>query len=340
MDYNLSQKELEALRKAHRATRDRRLADRIKVVYDLGRGKSAESIADYLMMDETTVRNYFAIYKEKGINGLLVLHHAGRTPYLTADQKEQLTRFLDENILTSTKEVIAYIHQTFGVRYKRSGVTKLLHELGFSYKKPKKIPGKANRQLQEEFIAEYHLLRKNAYKDDVFLFMDGCHPMFNSIAASGWIRKGKDKELKSNTGRQRLNINGAFDIKTMSWVVDLPQSVNAQSTITLFKKMELIYTSSRKIYVIADNARYYRSKLVSEYLAGSKIELIFLPAYSPNLNLIERFWKFFKKKVLNNRYYETYEMFVKSCQCFFRQRKRHEGELRTLMTENFQLFES
>lgn len=126
----------------------------------------------------------------------------------------------------------------------------------------------------------------------------------------------------------------------MSWVVDLPQSVNAQSTITLFKKMELIYTSSRKIYVIADNARYYRSKLVSEYLAGSKIELIFLPAYSPNLNLIERFWKFFKKKVLNNRYYETYEMFVKSCQCFFRQRKRHEGELRTLMTENFQLFES
>ena len=81
MDYNLSQKELEFLRKAHRAARDRHLADRIKVVYDLGRGKSAESIADYLMMDETTVRNYFAIYKEKGINGLLVLHHVGRTPY-------------------------------------------------------------------------------------------------------------------------------------------------------------------------------------------------------------------------------------------------------------------
>ncbi len=139
--------------------------------------------------------------------------------------------------------------------------------------------------------------------------------MFNSIAAGGWIRIGKDKELKFTAGR--LNINGAFDIKTMSWGVDLPQSVNAQSTITLFEKMELIYISSRKIYVIADNARCYGSKLVSEYLTGSKFELIFLLAYSPKLNLTERLLNFFKKKVLNNQYYETYDTFVKLCKCFF-----------------------
>ena len=168
--------------------------------------------------------------------------------------------------------------------------------------------------------------------------LSACHPMFNSIPAYGWIRTGHDKELKSNTGRQRLNINGAIDIETMQWADDLPDSVNAQSTIRLFKKLEKEYPQAQKIRIFADNARYYRSKLVTKYLAGSKIKLIFLPAYSPNLNLIERFWKFFKKKVLNNQYYETYNKFVHACKCFFRQGKRHDPELRTLLTENFQMF--
>ena len=173
-------------------------------------------------------------------------------------------------------------------------MVKLLHSLGFSYKKPKLIPGNADCQAQQQFIETYQQLRKTTGKNVPILFMDGCHPTFNSIAGYGWIRKGKDKELKSNTGRQRLNIK--------------------------------------------DNARYYRSKMVRGYLARSKIELIFLPAYSPNLNLIERFWKYFKKKVLNNQYYSTFEQFVYACKCFFLQRKRHNDEQRTLLTENFQLF--
>ncbi|MBE7547044.1 MAG: transposase [Planctomycetia bacterium] len=59
------------------------------------------------------------------------------------------------------------------------------------------------------------------------------------------------------------------------------------------------------IYIISDNAKYYRSKLVKEYLANSRIKIKFLPSYSPNLNLIERLWKFFRKKILYNKYYDT-----------------------------------
>lgn len=338
MDYKLSADELAELWNAHRATRDRRLADRIKVVYDLGRGLKPEDVANFLMLDEKTVRQYFKTYKEKGIEGLLRTAYIGSESRLTPEQKAELTQYLDENLIQTTKEVIDHVYKTYKVRYSRSGMTKLLHELGFSYKKPKRIPGKANRQAQEEFIEKYRKLRENAGENDPVLFMDGCHPMFNSIASCGWIRKGSDKELKANTGRQRLNINGAIDIKTLKWSVDLPDSVNAQSTIALFKKLEQKYPLANKIHVIADNALYYRSKLVSNYVAGSKIELVFLPAYSPNLNLIERFWKFFKKKVLNNQYYETYDKFIHACKCFFRQRNRHTEELRTLLAENFQLF--
>ena len=74
-----------------------------------------------------------------------------------------------------------------------------------------------------------------------------------------------------------------------------------------------------------------------ESVEGTKIKLIFLPPYSPNLNLIERYWKFFRKKVQNNRYYETFEEFKKACKSFFRKRKKYFPELQTLLAENFHI---
>ena len=91
------------------------------------------------------------------------------------------------------------------------------------------------------------------------------------------------------------------------------------------------------IYIIVDNARYYHSRLLKEYAEGTKIKLIFLPPYSPNLNLIERYWKFFKKKILNNQYYETFEEFKQACKSFFRKRKKYLPELQTLLSENFHI---
>ena len=74
-----------------------------------------------------------------------------------------------------------------------------------------------------------------------------------------------------------------------------------------------------------------------EYLEHSRIEILYLPPYSPNLNLIERLWKFFKKKVLYNQYYEKFEQFRKSCLDFFKKKnlRKYRKELETLLTDNF-----
>jgi transposase len=94
---------------------------------------------------------------------------------------------------------------------------------------------------------------------------------------------------------------------------------------------------ARRIYVIVDNARYDRNRWLKKRLWGTKIKLIFLPPYSPNLNLIERYWKLFKKVAMNNHYYETFEEFRQACEDFFRNAKKHLPQLRTLLTENFHL---
>ena len=216
------------------------------------------------------------------------------------------------------KVVIAHIDKQYGVHYSVSGVTDLLHRLGFSYKKPTHVPGKQNPVRQQAFIEEYEQIKMDKGKNDPIYFADATHPQHNSIPSYGWIKKGQKKELKANCGRQRLNINGAINIETLEPTTGFYDTINADLTIDLFSKIEAKHPNAKTIYIIVDNARYYRSRLLKEYTEGTKIKLIFFPPYSPNLNLIERYWKFFKKKVLNNCYYETFGEFKRACQSCFR----------------------
>ncbi|MDR3108827.1 MAG: transposase [Planctomycetaceae bacterium] len=107
----------------------------------------------------------------------------------------------------------------------------------------------------------------------------------------------------------------------------------------MLQKLERLYPLAEKIHVILDNARYYHSKEVRDWLARHKnIKLPFLPGYIPNLNLIERLWKFFNEKVRNNRYDDTFSKFTEACKSFFRCRKKWTEELRTRITQNFHQF--
>ncbi|WP_197705424.1 IS630 family transposase [Candidatus Kuenenia stuttgartiensis] len=186
-------------------------------------------------------------------------------------------------------------------------------------------------------MENYKQLKEEKAPGDKILFMDGVHPQHNSTSAYCWIEKGKKKEIPSNTGRKRINLNGAIDIETFEVTIREDESINAQSTIKLFHEIESRYAQAGTIYIISDNAKYYRSKLVKEYLANSRIKIKFLPSYSPNLNLIERLWKFFRKKILYNKYYDTYEKFKNKCLSFFKNINEYTDELSTLLTENFQI---
>ena len=95
------------------------------------------------------------------------------------------------------------------------------------------------------------------------------------------------------------------------------QTLNAESTIRFFQKIEAAYPCKRRVHVFCDNAPYYRNKAVSQYLATSKIALHFLPPYSPNLNPIERLWKWMKERVIYNTYYEHFEDFKAAVIGFF-----------------------
>lgn len=327
------------LKRVHKQERYRRCADRIKAVLLIDSGLSFEKVSEYLLLDDQTIRNYIDRYKRNGIDGLLNDNYAGSTARLSKEQEEQLKENIKQNAYGSAKEIVDYVKKTFNAVYTPKGMVDVLKRLGFVYKKTTKIPGKSDREKQEEFIEEYKQLKAKKSAEDKILFMDGVHPQHNSKSAYCWIERGRKKELKSNTGRKRVNINGALDAECCEVVIREDESINAQSTIKLLQAIESRYDKAGNIYIIADNARYYHAKLVKQYLKGSRIKIKYLPSYSPNLNLIERLWKFFYKKTLYNKYYETYEEFKDKCLCFFKDIGKYKGELRTLLTDNFQLFQ-
>jgi len=336
--FELTSQEVQSLRTVHRGCREKRLADRIKAIVLLGAGWTVAATAKVLLLDEDTVHKYLQLYQQGGVERLLTMHYQGSQANLNPKQLEVLDKHLMENIYIRAKDIVAYVEEVFGVIYTVQGMTDLLKRLGYVYKKPKLVPGKhQDVETQLAFVESYEKLKQSKDKDDPIYFMDGVHPQHNPVAAYGWIKRGVDKTIESNTGRNRVNINGAIDISCFNVVVEFDERVNAQSTIALFKKIEAKHRKANIIYIYCDNARYYHSRLVQEFLKTSRIVMIFLPPYSPNLNLIERLWKYFRKEILYNEYYEKFSDFQAACQNFFAGIKEHKKALRSLLTENFQI---
>jgi len=336
--FELTQEQISELKIKHRLLKDKKAADRIKAIYLLGTGWTQEKVCEALMLDEGTLRHYVRRYREGGIKGLISNHYFGGQGKLSKDEELLLDQHLEQTLYLDAKSVAAYIWKTFGEKYSVRGATELLKRLGYVYKKPKIIPGKANSEAQKEFLERYDVLKNDLNPGDKILFMDGVHPQHNTIASYGWIKKGREKEIKTNTGRQRLNINGALDIVACKVTVTYEETLNAITVLSLFKKLRKVYKNAGKLYIICDNAGYYKTEDVQKKAKKLNIELVFLPAYSPNLNLIERFWKFFKKKILYNQYYEKFSDFKNVVEDFFNGgMKKYKSELKTLLTENFQI---
>jgi len=325
------------LRIAHRQTKNKRKAYRINALLLLGLGWTYVDVSKVLLLDEETLRNYVKRYTTGGLKKLLKDKHSGSLARLSHIEIKEVSEHLEEKLYSTVEEIVAYVNKNYKIDYTVSGMTDLLNLAGFVYKKTKIIPGKADAEKQREFIKTYEELKEAKAPEDPIYFCDGVHPTHNTESHYAWIKKGKDKEIRSNTGRQRLNINGAIDIETKEVVARYDDSLNAQSTVALLKSIETKHPLSSHIYVIVDNARYYKCRVVSDYLVNSKIRLMFLPPYSPNLNLIERLWKFFRKKVTKGKYYEKFAEFKSECERFFKDLKRYRRELDSLLTENFQI---
>lgn len=310
MNIELTTEEKYELKQRHRKTKDRHDADKIKAVLMFSDGYTASEIAGILLLDDDTIRAWISSYEKAGtVDSWLEKNYLAYHGKLSEKEGAKVEAYVAENVISDSKQVKEFIWKSFAKKYSLSGTTKLLKRLGFVYKKTTLIPSKYDAVRQVQFKTAYEVLEQTLGSDELILFVDGVHPQHNTTCTSAWIKKGETKEIKSNTGRKRVNWNGAYDPLSQDVLLHESETINADTVLEMLKKIERAYPEKEKIHIILDNAPYYRNAKVTEYLKTSPIEFRFLPPYSPNLNLIERLWKFMRKKVINDKYYEKFKEF-------------------------------
>lgn len=170
------------------------------------------------------------------------------------------------------------------------------------------------------------------------VFADAVHFLHNVHPGSLWARRGQRPALCANAGRARYSVLGGYSAVSGQYAgVATVGMVNALTVCQWIDALEAAFPEAERITVYVDNARYFHARLVKAYLIGKRVRFVYLPPYSPNLNLIERLWKFCKKTVLC-RFYQTFSQFTEAIETFFANLSHYREELASLMTENFQLF--
>ncbi len=200
------------------------------------------------------------------------------------------------------------------------------------------MPCKADEAAQREFIAEFETLQATMAADQVHYFIDAVHPTLNSEAGYGWIEKGEEYQIQSNSGRTRANILGVLNPNNVVDIITKEyKTINAEWAADFLMEIGKKNPAAKKIRVFSDNAGYFKKVEKDGLLTDKRIEIIWLPTYSPNLNLIERLWKLMKKKALKNKYYGTAKGFREKIREFFENIKSYKKELESLLTCNFRV---
>lgn len=314
-----------------RRERGRKHADRIRVILLLDQGETYANIAKFLFLDEGTIANYRRRYKGGGLEELLSDDYKGGASFMTLDKQLKLELHLQETVYLSVNSMLAYVNRRFRVDYSLSGLTALLHRMNYTYKKPKAVPGKAKIDEQKDFIRRY----KSLAQEGKVYFGDAVHPHHNPVMGYGWIKKGVEMQVPTNPGRLHLNVVGALCLKGLDVITRNFKKINANAICSMLKAIRAKNPAGERIYYVLDNAAYHRARKVRGLARKLGITLVYLPGYSPNLNPIERLWKFFKKMVMYNSYYPTFREFKKAVSGFFQGLRAHRGELATLLTDNF-----
>ena len=319
---------------------DSRIYKRLHAIILYDDGLSIPQIASLFYLDEETIRSYIESFKNDGMPDLKIFRYKGKQSHLNKEQLDELKLHLSGKIYLKAEDICYYVSEKYGVTYKRKGMAKLLGRLGFVYKKPKVVPGKANGKRQEEFLKNtLEPCLKEASDEHPVYFSDAVHPTHNVQPHYGWILKGSDKSVKTNSGRQRVNINGAVCFHTKDVVYREDETINKESTVSLLANIRSRYNVDIEITVVLDNARYNRATEVTNYASQHKIKLLYLPSYSPNLNLIERLWKYLKEKVCST-YYEHFGEFKKAITDFLDNIGTYKDDLISLLSPNFNIMDT
>ena len=241
----------------------------------------------------------------------------------------------------SSCEAKSRIEELTGISRSPSQVRAFMKRHKLRYLKTGHIPAKADTEKQQEWVKSTlePAITEAQNGECHLLFMDAAHFILQPFICALWCVTRLF--IKASAGRNRINVLGVVNAITKE-VLTLSNTtyINAQTIIDFLQQLKKHY-GALPLKIVLDNARYQHCKIVEDAAKELGIILLFLPSYSPNLNIIERLWKLTKKKILYAKYNETPAKFHSAITCFFQTiNQNYSMDLNNLMTLKFQFFEN
>ena len=335
---HLSQAEMQELDTERFSNRQVLVQRRLQCVYLKASSQLTNvQIGRCMGVQANQVGHYIRSYQSQGIRALTTTAY-GTNRSALEDYADVLVASFNERAPLSLAEARHRIIELTGIKRDISRVEAFLKRHGFAYRKCGYLPGKADTQKQQQWLEESFEseLQTAQQGRQVLLFMDAVHFVLSNFCCMLWCIQRLF--IRSGAGRNRINVLGAVNALTQQ-VTTLTNTsyINAEVIIQFLAQLRIQY-ADLPITIVLDNARYQHCEAVTAFAANIQIKLLFLPPYSPNLNLIERLWKFAEKKLLYGQYYDSPVRFHQAVTDFFAQVNSYQDELKTLLTLKFQTF--
>ncbi len=300
---------------------------------------SHQQISQLAGISPNTLRSYLREYQEGGIEKLKEINFY-RPQSQLEEHRATLKDYFQKNPPATMNEAVNKIEELTRIKRSPTQVRKFLKSMGMRCLKVGALPAKANPDEQEDYKKEKLEPRLKEAKEGTraVFFVDAAH--FVMGAFLGWLWCFERIFIKAPSGRKRFNVLGALNAITHEVItVTNDTYIPATQICKLLHKLADLGLAI-PITLVLDNARYQKCKVVQDFANFLGIELLYLPPYSPNLNLIERLWKFVKKKCLYAKYYEEFAQFSSAiANCLDEAHLKHKKELDSLLTLRFQTFE-
>jgi transposase len=326
---------------------DPRVQRQCEVLWLKHHGLTHERIAILASCSRSTVQRTLTAYAEGGLQRLR------QVPVKQSHSELDEHRVSLEEIFTqhpprSVKQARQLIEERTGVRRGLTQVRLFLHRLGLAPRKVAAIPLPPKSTLEEhvkrqaefrETQLELRLAEARQGLRQVF-FVDAAHFVFAPFLGVIWCVARLC--IRAASGRKRYNVLGALNAVSHRLIqVSNHSYINAESVCQLLRAVADAAIPGMPITLVLDNARYQKCALVENLAKQLGIALLYLPSYSPNLNLIERVWKFVKAERLRSTCYDNYVQFTTAIQqCLDDLPTRHKEAMDSLLTHNFQTFEN
>ena len=336
-------KEIERRRKG---TLDRRVYQRLTAVLAVAAGKTREDVADVLGVSLSQLGEWLRLYRHDGLDALCEIRNKGDPGKLSGPQVEQLKEQVGTGCFRSSDQIRDWITATYGVGYSSSGVKDLLKRIGVSYHKVSGFLWKADPDKQHAFVKRIARHQREAKLPDAprtrRYYIDACHPVWGlDLVYCCWLLVGQRLLVGMGSGRKRLNILGAYcpdDHEYVDYRLTR-DNINGEQFVNFLRLLRSMHPEVERFILYVDGARYYGSPVVKGWLQRHPEFLLSpIPAYSPNVNLIERLWKFLRAKALC-RWHKTFEDMQSAVSGVLDHLEDYRGELRALMTETFHIID-